>query len=253
MTDQSPRHGEPPTESTSSRSSATHAGDSTQSGSPRWRIVALAVVIALVVAAIAAVIVQRDNGDDSAGGPGSATSASTSAAPAASAKKKGPVPAGCMKNPRPIVPVKYSIDHLNVSAKVLSRGLDSAGAAGAPPRDDPSSMAWFNQGPKVGSNRGNVVLTSHTFHVGEALGNRMYSRDNGIKPGDIIRFSDTSGNTVCDRYTHNVKVWVKDYDPNSTILYDDNGPAQAVIVVCWDYVKGKGHESRVLFYADPVA
>ncbi|MDO4411660.1 class F sortase [Cutibacterium sp.] len=210
------------------------------------------VVIALIIAAIAAIFTQRDKNDDSASGPATSSSAS-SAAPAASSTKKPPVPAGCMKDPKPIVPVKYSIDRMKVSAKVLSVGLDSAGAAGAPPRDDPSSMAWFNQGPKVGSDKGNVILTSHTFHIGEALGNRMYDKNDGIKPGDIIRISDKAGNTVCYRYTHNTKVWVKDYDPNSTILYNNDGPAQAVIVVCWDYVKGKGHESRVLFYAEPVA
>ncbi|MSS45807.1 class F sortase [Cutibacterium sp. WCA-380-WT-3A] len=213
------------------------------------------VVIALVVAAVATIFIQRDN-NSSASASGPASSAATATAPDASGTSsavKAPVPAGCMKQPQPIIPVKYSIDHMNVSAKVLSRGVDSTGAAGAPPRDDPSSMAWFNQGPKVGSNKGNVVLTSHTFHIGEALGNKLYSKDDGLKPGDIIRLSDKSGNTVCYRYSHNTKVWVKDYDPNSTILYNDNGPAQAVIVVCWDYVKGKGHESRILFYADPVA
>lgn len=264
MTDQSPRREEPSTGSTSSSSSATPASDRAQSGSPKWRIIALVVVIALIIAAIAVIFIQRNKNGDSASGPtasgGSASavypsvdSSNASAAPAASATKKGPVPAGCMKQPKPIVPVKYSIDNLKVSAKVLSRGLDKTGAAGAPPRDDPSSMAWFSKGPKVGSDKGNVILTSHTYHIGEALGNRLYSKDNGIKPGDIIRLSDKSGNTVCYRYSHNVKVWVKDYDPNSTILYNDNGPAQAVIVVCWDYVKGKGHESRILFYADPVA
>ncbi|MDU5842253.1 MAG: class F sortase, partial [Cutibacterium avidum] len=84
------------------------------------------VVIALIITAIAAIFVQRDKDDDSAGGLASSASAapaSSSAAPATSAEKKGPVPSGCMKNPKPIVPVKYSIDGMKVSAKVLSRGV----------------------------------------------------------------------------------------------------------------------------------
>ena len=114
MTDRSPRRQEPSTGSTPSNSSTIHAGDSAQSGSPKWRIVALVVVIALIIAAIAVIFIQHNNNSDSAGGAASSTTAtttsSTSGIPAASAVKKGPVPAGCMKTPKPIMPVKYSID-----------------------------------------------------------------------------------------------------------------------------------------------
>ena len=166
MTDRSPRRQEPSTGSTPSNSSTTHAGDSAQPGGPKWRIVALVVVIALIITAIAVIFIQRNNDSDSAGGAASSTTAtttsSTSGIPAASAAKKGPVPAGCMKTPKPIVPVKYSIDGMKASAKVLSRGVDETGAAGAPPKNDPSSMAWFNQGPKIGSDKGNAVSVSYT-------------------------------------------------------------------------------------------
>ena len=243
MTARSPRRQEPSTRSTPSNSSTTHAGDSAQPGGPKWRIVALVVVIALIIAAIAVIFIQRNNDSDSAAGAASSTTA-----------KKGPVPAGCMKTPKPIVPVKYSIDGMKASAKVLSRGVDETGAAGAPPKNDPSSMAWFNQGPKIGSDKGNTVLTAHTYHKGGALGNRLYDKNNGIKKGDIIRLTDKTGQTVCYRYDHDTKVMVKDYNPNSNILYDNNGPAQAAIVICWDYVKKTGEfDSRVIFYAYPVA
>ena len=91
-------------------------------------------------------------------------------------------------------------------------------------------MAWFNQGPKIGSDKGNTVLTAHTYHKGGALGNRLYDKNNGIKKGDIIRLTDKTGQTVCYRYDHDTKVMVKDYNPNSNILYDNNGPAQAAIL-----------------------
>ena len=237
----------------SSTSSTASAGGGAQSGGPKWRIIAIVVVIALIITAIAAIFVQRDKDDDSAGGLASSASAapaSSSAAPATSAEKKGPVPSGCMKNPKPIVPVKYSIDGMKVSAKVLSRGVEGTGAAGSPPKSDPSSWAWFNEGPRPGSGKGKVALNGHTYHKGGAIGNRLMA---GLKKGDIIRPTDKAGQTACYRYDHKTKVMVKDYDPNSNILYDNNGPAQAVIVVCDDY-KGKDDwESRVFFYADPVA
>ena len=255
MNDQSPRPDETSTGSTSSSSSTAHAGNSARSGNPKWRTVAFVVVIVLIIAAIAAIFVQRKGDSDSAGGPVSSASAGdisgTSAAPA---KKEGPVPAGCMKKPKPIVPVKYSIDGMELSAKVLSRGVDETGAAGAPPKNDPSSMAWFNKGPKIGSSEGRAVLTAHTFHKGGAIGNHLYDKNSGIKKGDIIRLTDKLGQTVCYRYDHDTKVMVKDYNPNSNVLYDNNGPAQAAIVICWDYAKKTGEfDSRIIFYAYPVA
>lgn len=256
MTDQSPRPESHGPSARRSSSSATSAGEDPQSGGPKWRIVAIVVVIALIIAAIAAIFVQRDTDDDSAGSPasGSSTAAggshTSSAAPQTSAEKKDPAPAGCMKNPKPIVPVKYSIDGMKVSAKVLSRGIDETGAAGTPPKSDPSSWAWFSKGPKPGSDKGNVVLNGHTYHKGGAIGNRLMA---DLKKGDIIRLTDKAGQTVCYRYDHKTKIMVKGYDPNSNVLYNDNGPAQAIIVVCDDYKGKEDWESRVFFHADPVA
>jgi ribosomal protein S1 len=93
-------------------------------------------------------------------------------------------------------------------------------------------------------------------YVGQEIEAKIIELDknNGIKKGDIIRLTDKTGQTVCYRYDHDTKVMVKDYNPNSNILYDNNGPAQAAIVICWDYVKKTGEfDSRVIFYAYPVA
>ncbi|WCC81038.1 class F sortase [Cutibacterium equinum] len=219
------------------------------------------VVVALIIAGIAAIFVQRNKDDESAAGgaassstassnvPAATTSAADSAA-AATPQKKGPVPAGCMTNPKPIMPTKYSIDGMKVSAKVMALGVDSTGAAATPPKSDPSSWAWFNEGPMPGSNKGKVALNGHTYHKGGAIGNRLLA---DLKTGDIIRISDKAGQTVCYRFDHKTKIMVKNYDPNSNVLYDDNGPAQIVIVVCDDYRGKDDWASRVLFYANPVA
>lgn len=237
---------------------------SSGSGGPQWRFVVAVVVIAvLAVACIVAVTLQHRGsrtislaGDRPPSGAAS-SGGSWQGAATGNSPSRGPVPAGCMKHPRPIVPVRYRIDRVGASAKVLSVGLDSSGAAGAPPLSDPSSMAWFNKGPQVGSQQGHVVMTGHTYHQGEALGNRLYTgaghASGPLRKGDILRFSDKAGNTVCYRYTHNAKIWVKDYRPDSTVLYDDNGPSQLVLVACWDYKKRGGYQSRILFYGDPVA
>ncbi|MCI1746822.1 MAG: class F sortase [Acidipropionibacterium sp.] len=146
------------------------------------------------------------------------------------------------------------IDQLNITTQVLPLGLDSSGAAAAPPKDDPSAVAWFDQGPKPGSNRGKVVLSTHTYHSGGALGNTLYDAQNGLRKGDIIRLADVSGTTVCYRFDHHAKVLVKDYDPNSTILYDNAGAPMVAVVICWDYNHDtKDWGSRIIFYGTPVA
>lgn len=89
-------------------------------------------------------------------------------------------------------------DHVNVyktaskasqflSVPMLTVGDDNDGAAGTPPLTDKRSMAWYKLGPKVGSNKGKVLITTHTFHVGGASGNYMLA--GARKPGGIVQFS----------------------------------------------------------------
>lgn len=163
--------------------------------------------------------------------------------------------AGCQPQ-KEIVPTKFIISRMNVDSQVLSLGWDPAtGAAEAPPDKDAYSVGWLNEGPKPGSSKGNIVLTSHTYHVGRALGNDLYDTGNGLRAGDIIKMSDASGYTVCYEFRESIKVWVADYNknPNTNVLYDNEGRPQIALVVCWDWDwKARSSASRIIFYADPV-
>ena len=137
---------------------------------------------------------------------------------------------------------------------MLSLGLDESGAAQAPPKNDSQGVAWFDEGPKVGAAKGNAVLSIHTYRNGGALGNALKDDKTGLKPGALVRISDASGTTVCYTLERQTKVWVKDYDPNSTVLYDYEGKPQAVIVICWDFDPAtQAWDSRILYYLKPVA
>ena len=47
---------------------------------------------------------------------------------------------------------------------------------------------------------------------------------------------------------------VKDYDPDSTAVYDNLGDPMLAIVICWDYEPAtKFWASRIVFYATPLA
>lgn len=217
---------------------------------PAARIIGL--VVALVLVAVAATIVWRQAGDlPQAASSSPARSAPSSPSPAA--PTRAAVPAGCMARQQPITPAAMKIDRMKVSSPVMSLGLDADNAAAAPPKDEPRAVAWYNRGPRPGSATGKVVLSIHTYHDGGALGNELRQPGSGLTRGDLIRMTDASGRQACYRYDHNIKVMVKDYDPDSDIIYDDHGRPMLAIVICWDYDSSRNDwDSRIVFYATPV-
>lgn len=150
-------------------------------------------------------------------------------------------------------PTRFQIPARGVDAPMMSLGLDSTGAPATPPKDQPNTVAWYDEGPKVSADKGKAVLTAHTYRNGGALGNLLYEPKTGLKPGDIIKISDATGNVQCFEYKNSIKVWVDDYDPNSDILYDWVGKPEVAIVVCWDFdAATEDWGSRIIFYADPL-
>lgn len=165
------------------------------------------------------------------------------------------LPDNCSRTQEPIVPTRFIISRMGVDTHVLALGKDpTTGAAEAPPDEDAYGVAWFDLGPKPGSDKGNVVLSTHTYHRGTALGNDLYDPTKGLQPGDIIKVQDASGKTVCYRYREALKVWVDEYNASpSNVLYDDTGRAQLAIIICWNYDwNANMSKSRIIFYADPL-
>lgn len=166
----------------------------------------------------------------------------------------GNVPAGCMPTLTEIQPTTFAIDQMKVTAPMLALSEDESGAAAAPPKNASHSVGWWKNGPKVGSKQGHAILTIHTYQNGRALGNELYNTSSGLKEGDLIRMTDQQGNTQCYTMERTLKLWVKDYDPLSDVLYKFSGEPRAVIVICWDYnFLGKEWDSRILYYLKPVA
>lgn len=181
------------------------------------------------------------------------TAPATSSSPAASTAA-GNVPAGCMPTLTEIEATSFAIDQMKVKAPMISLGEDESGAAAAPPKDASHTVGWWKNGPKVGSTQGHAILTIHTYQTGKALGNELYDQESGFQEGDLVRMTDAQGNTQCYTLERSMKLWVKDYDPNSDVLYKFDGEPRAVIVICWDYnLLGKEWDSRILYYLKPVA
>lgn len=179
--------------------------------------------------------------------------ASGEGTPASGPGGSGQLPADCSATSSPMVPTRITMGSVTKDSAVLSLGLAADGTVATPPYSQPMSVGWYNLGPKPGVARGKVVLTAHTFREGGGLGNRMHQAD-GLQPGDIIRLSDGQGRTLCYRHTQQKKVWVKDYDPDSTVLYDAKGKHQLAIVICWDFNREREDwDSRIIYYAEPLA
>lgn len=151
-------------------------------------------------------------------------------------------------------PKRLTIERMNVTSPMLSLGEDESGAAAAPPKNASRTTGWWRNGPKVGSSAGHAVLTIHTYRNGGALGNELYEQGSGLKAGDIVKIADDEGNVQCYKMERTTKLWVKDYDPNSDVLYKFDGSPEAVIVICWDFDWNKEEwDSRILFHLVPLA
>lgn len=152
------------------------------------------------------------------------------------------------------MPVRYEIERFKSDEKVVSLGLDKSGSIAAPPLNEPRMASWWNQGPKAGSDAGKVVLSIHTYRKGGALGNQMFKGGkSALQPGDRIILRGAKGEVACYDFVEAKKVFVKDYDPNSSVMVDYDGAPLLNMIICWDYIKGsKDWDSRVFFYAKPV-
>ncbi|GAA1388228.1 class F sortase [Luteococcus peritonei] len=177
---------------------------------------------------------------------------SGSPAPSSTPAARGGLPAGCARSHQPIVPTRIQLRSMDVDSPVLSLGLADDGTPETPPYSQPFTVGWYNRGPRPGATQGKAVLTAHTFSKGHALGNALAASD-GLKPGAVIAMSDAQGRTLCWTVSGATKVWVKDYDPNSTLIYDDAGAPQLAIVICWDYEKPTRYwASRIVYHAVPL-
>lgn len=165
----------------------------------------------------------------------------------------------CTNTTGTIVPAEteYITPTGTVHSDTITVGKDDKGNPGAPSYDEPLHTAWYQNSARVGSTKGNVILTAHTFHNKQALGNMLYGKNiladgkGGLKGGDVIKLRDAEGNQVCYRYRSSAKIMVDGYDPDSGVFHNAEGKPQIALMICWDYLtQTKQWDSRIIFYAD---
>ena len=150
--------------------------------------------------------------------------------------------------PRPFTPERISVDGVVEDAAVIGVPRDGRDVPGVLPVSDKVDFAWDLGGIRPGSRRGNVLLNTHTWPDGSALGNAMLTETG---KGDRIVLTGRHGARVCYRISRQVEVLAADgYPP----YYDTDGPPRVAILVCSGTRSGAGEWShRTIWFARPVS
>ncbi len=198
------------------------------------------VVVAVLVIALLAWWLSRDE-DPPVVAPAPTPSATPTPTPA-------PEPDPCAGQARKgFVPTRLSIPGVVRKAAVIGVPRDAAGVVGVLPHSDNENFAWDLGGVEPGSPEGHVLLNTHTWPDGAAMGNRLLD---DLDVGDELRLEGEGGAFACYRVSDRVEVPVEDGRPGWSA---EDGPPQVVIVVCSGVRRGPGDWShRTLWFADLV-
>lgn len=144
------------------------------------------------------------------------------------------------------VPTRLSVPGVVRRAEVIGVPRDADNVPGVLPHSDNRNFAWDLGGVEPGSAQGHVLLNTHTWPNGAAMGNTLLEE---LQVGDQLRL-EGDGQLACYRVSERVEVRVEDGYPGWSAT---DGPPQVVIVVCSGERRGPGDWShRTLWFADRV-
>lgn len=157
---------------------------------------------------------------------------------------------GCSRDvDGPFVPLSVTIPGVTRGSEVLALPRDSHDVPGTPPVTAKAVFAWDAPGVKPGRDHGNVLLNTHTWPDGSAMGNRLLD---GLEKGDRVVLYGGKGQRLCYRVTERTEVLADD-PAAAKRAYDGKGKPQVVIIVCSGKRVGPGHWThRTLWFASPV-
>lgn len=149
----------------------------------------------------------------------------------------------------PFTPTKITVPGVVRDARMLALPRDANNVPGVPPVSGPGKqqVAWDRPpGIKPGSSQGNVLLNTHTWPDGSALGNKFLAE---LDKGDLIIVRG-KGAEVCYEVNERIEVREEDgYPP----YYDKEGPPQIALLVCSGKRLGPGQWThRTIWFASPV-
>ena len=141
------------------------------------------------------------------------------------------------------VPTSVDIQDVAKGLQVLALPRDAYDTPSTPPETQAGkfAVAWDAPGNKPGGKYGNVLLNTHTWPDGSALGNALLDK---MHQGSLLtlRRGDTK---LCYRVTREVQVPASADYPDFWI---DDGPPQMAIIVCSGQRLGPGNWSHLTIW-----
>jgi hypothetical protein len=210
---------------------------------PAWIAAATAAVV-LVACGLVWWLLRSDADPDPDAMPPVATSKSTESAQSID-PERGPCDPAATK---PFTPHRIAIEGVVDRAEVVGVARDDRGVTGVLPISNKVDVSWDLDGIRPGSRRGNVLLNTHTWPDGSALGNLLLDR---LRKGDRIVLLGSNGARLCYQVAREVEVLASDgYPP----YYRTAGPPQVAIIVCSGTRSSAGEWShRTIWFARPIA
>ena len=155
-----------------------------------------------------------------------------------------PVPATmtptCSTTSGSIVPVRMIIDRLGIDVAVDQTPLAADGSVPVPVDGNGNDVrwaaTWINNTPRPGA-AGVADFTTHAFHQGDAVGNRLATT---AAVGDVIRLIDAGGKQLCFQIS-SIKLDYPEANLPVTDLYNAGGPSRMAVVFCTNYNWVTGH------------
>lgn len=99
-----------------------------------------------------------------------------------------------------------------------------------------------------GSDKGNVLINTHTWPDGTAFGNKMLAN---LQLGDRVILDGKKGQQLCYKVTKRFVIRAADGSPE---YYDQEGPPQLALIVCSPPRLGPGNwENRTIWFASPIS
>lgn len=210
--------------------------------SDRRRTLAVVGIVALALAVLLAWLLL--GGDEKPGPPRAVPPPAATPTPTPTPE---PAPVDPCTRPAtgPFVPTAITVPGVAGRARVLALPRDAAGVPGVPPVADKMSFAWDRGGVRPGSAAGHVLLNTHTWPDGSAMGNRLLD---GLEVGGRLVLR-SGAKVACYTVTERTEVRASDGFPGWDAV---DGPPEVVIVVCSGRRLGPGEWThRTLWFASP--
>ena len=210
-------------------------------------------VAALVVAVVVGVLMNTRSGDNSAAPPqvgsGSVEPSASPAPVEAPAKLVAKAPT-CPDEAAPFQPTSIDVPGVARGVPVITPPRDANDVPGTPPETSAGKHVFAfdrEQHIEPGDSHGNVLLNTHTWPDGSALGNQLLS---GLHhDGRIILVGHRHAQKLCYRVTRRIEVLATANVPE---YYSRDGIPQLAIIVCSGRRLGPGNwEKRTIWYASP--